>query len=128
MGRGVVNWGNLPSGEPLDLTTCAREPIHIPGSIQPHGLLLALGDDPELSVLQLSNNTQRYLGASPEQLLGAPLSRVLDAESANRVRAARDLESENENERDASPLRVRASNQASPREFDAILRIGTALR
>ena len=24
----------------LDLTACDREPIHIPGSIQPHGLLL----------------------------------------------------------------------------------------
>ena len=23
-----------------DLTTCDREPIHIPGSIQPHGVLL----------------------------------------------------------------------------------------
>ena len=26
--------------DPLDLTACDREPIHIPGSIQPHGLLL----------------------------------------------------------------------------------------
>ena len=24
----------------VDLTTCDREPIHIPGSIQPHGYLL----------------------------------------------------------------------------------------
>lgn len=26
--------------DPIDLTACDREPIHIPGSIQPHGLLL----------------------------------------------------------------------------------------
>ena len=27
--------------ETFDLTNCDREPIHIPGSIQPHGCLLA---------------------------------------------------------------------------------------
>lgn len=26
----------------VDLTNCDKEPIHIPGSIQPHGALLAL--------------------------------------------------------------------------------------
>ncbi|MGN6725364.1 MAG: hypothetical protein ACTHLZ_05570, partial [Tepidisphaeraceae bacterium] len=26
----------------IDLTNCDREPIHIPGSIQPHGALLVL--------------------------------------------------------------------------------------
>jgi chemotaxis family two-component system sensor kinase Cph1 len=32
--------GNMVAGPELDLTDCAREPIHIPGAIQPHGLLL----------------------------------------------------------------------------------------
>lgn len=27
----------LPSGTPVDLTNCEREPIHVPGSIQPRG-------------------------------------------------------------------------------------------
>ena len=27
---------------PPDLDACAREPIHIPGSIQPHGVLLVV--------------------------------------------------------------------------------------
>ena len=31
----------LPVGSPIDLTNCEREPIHIPGTIQPHGVLLA---------------------------------------------------------------------------------------
>ena len=26
----------------VDLSSCDREPIHIPGSIQPHGMLLAV--------------------------------------------------------------------------------------
>jgi len=35
----------LPSEETVNLTNCDREPIHIPGSIQPHGALLAIGPD-----------------------------------------------------------------------------------
>ena len=34
---------------PVDLTNCEREPIHIPGAIQPHGLLLALDAESDLS-------------------------------------------------------------------------------
>ena len=31
-----------PAPRAVDLLTCDAEPIHIPGRIQPHGLLLAL--------------------------------------------------------------------------------------
>ena len=36
-------WLNLDAVTPetLDLNNCDREPIHIPNSIQPHGILLA---------------------------------------------------------------------------------------
>jgi hypothetical protein len=30
--------------EPVDLTNCDREPIHVPGAVQPHGVLLALDE------------------------------------------------------------------------------------
>ncbi|HWT72559.1 MAG TPA: ATP-binding protein [Oxalicibacterium sp.] len=33
----------------LDLSNCDREPIHIPGSIQPHGVLLAFAPDTRLA-------------------------------------------------------------------------------
>jgi len=29
----------------VDLTNCDREPIHIPGSIQPHGAMLVIDPD-----------------------------------------------------------------------------------
>ena len=32
----------------IDLSTCDREPIHMPGSIQPHGFLLTLSDNLEV--------------------------------------------------------------------------------
>ncbi|PLZ84490.1 cyanobacterial phytochrome A [Fischerella muscicola CCMEE 5323] len=48
-----------------------------PGSIQPHGVLLALST--QLEILQVSSNTQVYLDKQPEELLGQPLSSLLDA-------------------------------------------------
>lgn len=40
----ITSKSGLLSGNP-DLTACDREPIHIPGSIQPHGALLVLDED-----------------------------------------------------------------------------------
>jgi light-regulated signal transduction histidine kinase (bacteriophytochrome) len=68
----------------LDLAQLDQEPIHIPGQIQPHGVLLAL-DATTLNILQVSNNTQEWLGRSPEQLLGQPLSTLLDAQQLTAV-------------------------------------------
>ena len=36
-----------------DLSICDREPIHIPGSVEPNGVLLAVRE-PELTVAQVS--------------------------------------------------------------------------
>ncbi|MBH8572237.1 GAF domain-containing protein [Nostocaceae cyanobacterium CENA369] len=64
--------------ETIDLTNCDREPVHIPGSIQPHGVLLVL-QDPTLEIVQVSSNTQNAIGRQPKELLGQPLSDLLDA-------------------------------------------------
>lgn len=50
------------SNTELLLDTCAREPIRIPGSIQPHGALLVCSD--ELIVLQASSNAASVLGTA----------------------------------------------------------------
>ena len=56
-----------------DLTNCDREPIHTPGSIQPHGVLLVL--DPErLTVLYCSANTEQFLGVKPEDAFRKPVA------------------------------------------------------
>ncbi|MFT4150637.1 MAG: HWE histidine kinase domain-containing protein [Paracoccaceae bacterium] len=49
--------------DPVDLTNCDREPIHIPGSIQPHGCLLAC-DAAAQEVLRHSANAREMLGLS----------------------------------------------------------------
>lgn len=69
--------------EPVDLTNCDREPIHIPGSIQPHGALLAFDVSLTLA-LRHSRNVGEVLGltgeingAAAEILLGDELTHSL---------------------------------------------------
>ena len=46
-----------------DLATCDREPLHIPGSIQPHGILLVV-DPRDGTILQSAGDTEALLGFS----------------------------------------------------------------
>ncbi|WPO98381.1 ATP-binding protein [Pseudomonas sp. HR96] len=56
---------------------CAREPIHIPGSIQPHGLLLVL-DVSASQILQASENAEAWLGVGAQALLGQALGDLIE--------------------------------------------------
>lgn len=60
----------------VDLTTCDKEPIHIPGRIQPHGMLIVLSD-PDLTIVQISTNSDEYAHRPARELLGQPLSALL---------------------------------------------------
>lgn len=71
-------------GEPVDLSNCDREPIHIPGSIQPHGVLLAM-TRPDLVVVQASVNTGQVLGVEHDAVIGASLSALLEAPEAGEL-------------------------------------------
>ena len=51
-------------------------PIHIPNSIQSHGILVAL-DSGDLSIVQISANAERFLGITPQQLLGTSFEDLL---------------------------------------------------
>jgi light-regulated signal transduction histidine kinase (bacteriophytochrome) len=48
----------------------------VPGAIQPDGLLLVLDPD-EFTIIQLSRNTDVWLGLAPESLLGMALPELL---------------------------------------------------
>lgn len=60
-----------------DLSSCDREPIHIPGRIQPYGVLFAL-QEPDLTICQLSANSADHVGLSPQQLLQQPITVLFD--------------------------------------------------
>ncbi len=61
------------------LTSCDREPIHVPGSIQPHGFLLAL-DLNTLSVQAASETAVTYLGKPLSEIIGRTVGELLDAD------------------------------------------------
>ncbi len=65
------------------LTNHDSKPIHIPGSIQPHGVLLALNT--QLEIVQVSDNTPEYLGKEPEDLLNQPLNCLFDSKKVELV-------------------------------------------
>lgn len=72
---------------PVDLSTCAREPIHVPGAIQPHGALLVLRE-PGLTIRRASANAPALLRVPAGSLLGAPLAAILGPGDVARVSAA----------------------------------------
>ncbi|MBD2211832.1 response regulator [Nostoc linckia FACHB-104] len=72
----LFNYPDFLTSEAINLTNCDREPIHIPGLIQPHGVLLVLRE-PELKILQVSENVEQILGITAENLIGKSLGVLL---------------------------------------------------
>jgi two-component system, chemotaxis family, sensor kinase Cph1 len=107
-----VTDGALP--QPVTLANCDQEPIHIPGSIQTHGVLLAL-DEPALRVRMASTNTGEMLGVVHTELLGKTLDAVLTLESAASVAAA----AKRSTLRDHNPLKLVGAKDG--RSYDGIL-------
>jgi light-regulated signal transduction histidine kinase (bacteriophytochrome) len=58
-----------------------REPIRTPGSIQPQGFLMVI-QEPEMTVLQVSENLAQWLAVDPQDLLGIHLDSVVSGASA----------------------------------------------
>jgi light-regulated signal transduction histidine kinase (bacteriophytochrome) len=72
---------NVQTSPDLDLTACEREPIHIPGSIQPHGFLLAIQPADQV-VTHASANTAPLFGLGAAAVLGRSLRQSLPAVAA----------------------------------------------
>jgi light-regulated signal transduction histidine kinase (bacteriophytochrome) len=70
--------------QPITLTNCDLEPIHIPNAIQSHGVLLVINEE-KWEILQVSNNTESLLGYLPEELLNKSLIDIFDSESQDAI-------------------------------------------
>ncbi|TFV64492.1 GAF domain-containing protein [Geodermatophilus sp. DF01-2] len=107
----------LPPGTPIDLGNCEREPIHVPGSIQPHGVLLAV-TEPDLVVVQVSENLADLVGVAADDALGRQLPEVLGVVAAEAVArsasAFGDL-------RERNPVEMTLDVEGSPVPVDALL-------
>lgn len=94
-----------PAFGQADLSNCEREPIHLAGSIQPHGALLVVRESDQV-IVQASQNASAFLGLG-HSLLGLALNdipgdlaerlrphlgdRLMDIARGVRCRAGRDL-------------------------------------
>jgi len=67
------------------LAHCASEPIHVPGSIQPRGVLFGLDDQSE-AILFASANAAAFFGRSLATILTSPAKTTLGAELVQRIR------------------------------------------
>jgi len=76
---------NEPEFGAADLTNCDREPIHIPGSIQPHGAMLVYDPSTQL-VTHASANAASMLGVEADGLVGRALHDAIGSEAAHAVR------------------------------------------
>lgn len=100
----------------VDLTDCDREQIHIPGSIQAHGILLTLRY-PDLTILQVSASVFDLLGVHPEELLHQPLTKLMGTEVVES--AARRLGERLPRLLNPIPIEIKANGKSH--QFDGIL-------
>jgi two-component system, chemotaxis family, sensor kinase Cph1 len=69
----------------ISITNCDSEPVQTPGCIQAHGVLLVLRST-DLTVLQVSENAERWLGRTIPSLLGQPIAAVVGESGQARLR------------------------------------------
>ncbi len=70
----------------VDLTNCDREAIHIPGTILPHGAMLAV-DPATMKIEQVAGDTGGLLGVDAAALTGKDLSAVFTTDQVERLQA-----------------------------------------
>ncbi|BBY78563.1 hypothetical protein MPRF_54620 [Mycolicibacterium parafortuitum] len=118
--RGEADADLLPAGTPIDLDNCAREPIHIPGSIQPRGVLVVVGE-PDFDIRQISANVGEMLGRPAEEVLGQHLSVLMGPDQAALVEKAASIVGDLHRR---NPVECVLDVAGVARDFDAILHRG----
>jgi two-component system, chemotaxis family, sensor kinase Cph1 len=99
----------------LSLDNCAREPIHLPGAVQSHGVLLTFSET-DLVVLQISQNSEMILGYAPDACLGQPLTTILLSDVIESIQGCLKGEFDNVN-----PLRLTLQVDGKSQGFDAVV-------
>ncbi|MGY3342686.1 MULTISPECIES: HWE histidine kinase domain-containing protein [unclassified Bradyrhizobium] len=71
--------------EQVNLTNCDREPIHVPGSVQPFGFLLTLSSD--FTICMASENAGHFLGTETSALLQRSIEDVFSGAALAAIRS-----------------------------------------
>ena len=94
---------------------CAEEKIHIPGAIQPHGVLIAVIEQ-TLSIVQASESAFTIFGITPKDLIGQPIKSLVgseqQAELARKLSADLIL---------LNPIRLTVTCKTGEKEFEAVV-------
>lgn len=79
-----MNFRDIVNRDLVNLQNCESEPIHIPGSIQPHGCLL--GYNSESGIIEYcSANTESFTGCTYQDLLGKHLQTIFDETELQKI-------------------------------------------
>jgi chemotaxis family two-component system sensor kinase Cph1 len=100
----------------VDLSDCAREPIHVPGFTQSFGVLLAMPSGSD-RITQVSSNTGLILFPDPLDVVGQNLADVLGTASATQILAL--LKSGEWKE--SNPLKISVERNGSSLQLNAIV-------
>ncbi|MGC1479339.1 MAG: ATP-binding protein [Chthoniobacterales bacterium] len=98
------------------LSNCDTEPIHVPGLVQPHGLLFVL-DAKTLVVKRCSANTEEILGVAPEQIVGTPIPDWLPP----KIRSLLPQGLQPDRRQFSNPLHIPWGNAENQIDFDGIV-------
>ncbi len=79
-----MKFTDIVNRDVVNLVNCEHEPIHIPGSIQPHGFLIGLKVE-DLIIDYCSGNCHEYIGLRYEQLLGKSFDWVFGDAATNNL-------------------------------------------
>ena len=104
---------------------CDKEPIHIPGCIQPHGVLIVVRSD-DLTIIQVSENCDHWLGKTPDELLGQPVVEVVGQANVSTLREMLDQNHLENNPHYAFSF-VPQANSASPLDVTAHVSSGSLI-
>jgi light-regulated signal transduction histidine kinase (bacteriophytochrome) len=100
---------------------CAQEPIHIPGSIQPHGYFFVL-NEADYTVAAVSQNAIDAMGVQPVDLIGKPIADFLISTTTE------SLDTALKSGQSETPLYVRFRQAAQADvEWDCIIHPGDAV-
>ncbi len=72
------------SNDPVDLTNCEREPIHLLGAIQPIGFLVALSSD--WMIARVSANIAQFVDKAPDALVGHHVNELFSPDAVHSLR------------------------------------------
>jgi light-regulated signal transduction histidine kinase (bacteriophytochrome) len=92
-----------------------RQSIYFPGSIQPHGILLAL-EESKLAIVQASVNTEAYLEIPYQNLLGQKIETLLEVQQLKAIRSCLSKDFSGVNS-----LKLSIRTQKADRPFNALL-------